>query len=158
MEGSSMIEWIVVLHVLAGAAWFGGHLFMEGLMAGAARTKDSGTLMTVMLGIVDTSSRLFTVAGLVVLVTGVWIVVDLSPVYGFEMMFVSIGFLVVLIGLGVGIFFFRPKGAALKEAIAQQGATSAEAQATAKQLAMVSHIMTLLVTIALIVMVLKPGL
>ena len=153
-----MIEWVVVLHVLAGAAWFGGHLFMEGLMAGAARTKDSGTMMTVMLGIVDTSARLFTAAGLLVLVTGIWIVIDLSPVYGFEMMFVSIGFLVVLIGLGVSIFFFRPKGAALKEAIAQQGVTSTAAAALAKQLSMVSHIMTLLVTIALVVMVLKPGL
>jgi uncharacterized membrane protein len=156
MEGSSMIEWIVVLHVLAGAAWFGGHLFMEGLMAGAARTKDSGTMMTVMIGIVDTSSRLFTIAGLLVLVTGIWIVVD-QPQFGFEMMFVSIGFLVVLVGLGVGIFFFRPKGAALKEEVAQEGVSSAAAQATAKQLTMVSHIMTLLVTIALIVMVLKPG-
>jgi uncharacterized membrane protein len=156
MEGSSMIEWIVVLHVLAGAAWFGGHLFMEGLMAGAARTKDSGTMMTVMIGIVDTSSKLFTIAGLLVLVTGIWIVVD-QPQFGFEMMFVSIGFLVVLIGLGVGIFFFRPKGTALKEEIAQEGVSSAAAKATAKQLTMVSHIMTLLVTIALIVMVLKPG-
>jgi uncharacterized membrane protein len=151
-----MIEWIIVFHVLAGAAWFGGHLFMEGMMAAAGRTKEPSTILTVNLGLVETSSRLFTVAGIIVLVTGVWIVVD-QPQYGFEMMFVSIGFLVVLIGLGVGLFYFRPKGAKLKELVAQEGATSTAALATAKQLAMVSHVMTLLVTIALIVMVLKPG-
>jgi uncharacterized membrane protein len=152
-----MIEWVVVFHVLAGAAWFGGHLFMEGMMAAAGRTKEPSTILTVNLGIVETSSRLFTVAGILVLLTGVWIVID-QPQYGFEMMFVSIGFLVVLIGLGVGIFYFRPKGAELKELVTKDGASSTAALAKAKQLAMVSHVMTLLVTIALIVMVLKPGL
>ena len=152
-----MIEWIVVLHVLAGAAWFGGHLFMEGMMASAGRSKEPSTILAVNLGIVDTSWRLFTVAGVLLLVTGIWIVVD-QPQFGFEMMFISIGFLVVLIGLGVGLFYFRPKGAELKELVAQEGVSSTAALAKAKQLAMVSHIMTLLVTIALIVMVLKPGL
>jgi uncharacterized membrane protein len=152
-----MIEWVIVFHVLAGAAWFGGHIFMEGMMAAAGRTKEPSTILTVNLGIVDTSARLFTVAGFLVLVTGIWIVVDL-PQYGFEMMFISIGFLVVLIGLGVGIFYFRPKGAELKALVAKEGPTSTAALAKAKQLAMVSHVMTLLVTIALIVMVLKPGL
>jgi uncharacterized membrane protein len=56
-----MIEWVIVFHVLAGAAWFGGHIFMEGMMAAAGRTKEPSTILTVNLGIVDTSARLFTV-------------------------------------------------------------------------------------------------
>ena len=152
-----MIEWIVVLHVLSGAAWFGGHVFIEGLMAAAGRSKEEGALPKAMLGIDATSSKLFTAAGILLLITGVWIVLDDKSPFAFEDMFVSIGFLIVLIGLGVGLFYFRPKGAALKEAIAQEGATSTTALAIGKQLSMVSHIMTLLVTIALVVMVLKPG-
>ena len=151
------MEWIVVFHVLAGAAWFGGHVFVEGLMAGAGRSKEEGALPKAMLAIDATSSRVFTAAGILLLITGVWIVLDKNSPFAFEDIFVSIGFLIVLIGLGVGFFYFRPKGAALKQAIEQEGATSATALALAKQISMVSHIMTLLVTIALVVMVIKPG-
>ncbi|MEN8238442.1 MAG: DUF2269 family protein [Actinomycetota bacterium] len=153
-----MIEWIVVLHVLAGAAWFGGQVYVEGLMAAAARTKESSTILTITGNIVKTSVRVFSGAAVLLLITGVWIVLDESTPFEFEDLFVSIGFLIVLIGLGITLFYFRPKGAALDSAIAEQGVASTAALATAKQVSMVSHIMTLLVTIALIVMVLKTGL
>jgi uncharacterized membrane protein len=152
-----MIEWIVVLHVMAGAAWFGGQVYVEGLMAAAGRTKDSGTILTVTRTIVKTSIRVSSGAAILLLITGVWIVLDDTKPYEFEQMFVSIGFLVVLIGLGITLFYFRPKAAELESAIEEQGLTSAAALATAKQMSMVSHIMTLLVTVALIVMVLQVG-
>ncbi len=152
-----MIKWIVVLHVLSGAAWFGGQLYVEGLTASAARTKESSTIMTVTLRVAETSSRIFSIAGILLLVTGVWIVLDDSLPYGFDMMFVSIGFLIVIFGLGIGIFYFRPKGVELKEIVDQQGLTSVASLDKAKQVGMMSHVMTLLVTIAIIVMVLRPG-
>ena len=153
-----MIEWIVVLHVLAGAAWFGGQVYVEGLLAAAARTKESGTILTITRTIVKTSVRVFSGAAILLLVTGVWIVLDESEPFEFEDMFVSIGLLIVLIGLGVTLLYFRPKGAALESAVAEQGSTSTAALEIAKQVSMVSHVMTLLVTIGLIVMVIKPGL
>ena len=152
-----MIEWIVVFHVMAGAAWFGGQLYVEGLMATAGRTKDSGTILTIARTSVKTSVRVFSGAAILLLITGVWIVLNETKEFAFEDMFVSIGFLIVLIGLGITLFYFRPKGASLDAAIAEQGLTSTAALAIAKQISMVSHIMTLLVTIALIVMVLHTG-
>jgi uncharacterized membrane protein len=151
-----MIEWIVVLHVMAGAAWFGGQVYVEGLMAAAGRTKDSSTILTIALNVVKTSVRVFSGAAVLLLITGVWLLLDESSPYEFEDMFVSIGFLIVLIGLGVTLFYFRPKGASIESSIEQQGPTSETALATAKQVSMVSHVMSLLVAIALIVMVLKP--
>lgn len=153
-----MLEWIVVLHVLSGAAWFGGQVYVEGLMAAAARSKDSAMILSITDNIVKTSVRIFSGSAVLLLITGVWIVLDDKSEYAFEDMFVSIGFLIVLIGLGVMLFYFRPKGAALKQAVEQEGATSNTAIALARQLSMVSHIMTLLITIALVVMVIKPGL
>jgi len=152
-----MLDWIVVLHVMAGAAWFGGQVYVEGLMAATARTKESGMILSTAINIIKTSVRVFSVAAVLLLVTGIWIVLDDASPFAFEDMFVSIGFLIVLIGLGVTLFYFRPKGAALEAAVEQQGLSSTAALATAKQVSMVSHIMTFLVTIALIVMVLNVG-
>jgi len=152
-----MIEWVVVFHVMAGAAWFGGQVYIEGLMATAGRAKDSETILTITSTAVKTSVRVFSGAAILLLITGVWIVLDESTPFAFENMFISIGFLIVLIGLGITLFYLRPKAASLDAAIAEQGLTSTAALATAKQISMVSHIMTLLVTIALIVMVLHTG-
>jgi uncharacterized membrane protein len=150
-----MLEWIVVFHVMAGAAWFGGQVYIEGLMATAGRAKDTATILTITGTAVKTSVRVFTGATILLLITGIWILLDGGSPFAFEDMFVSIGFLIVLVGLGITIFYFRPKGASLESDIAAEGLTSTTALATAKQISMVSHIMTLLVTIALIVMVLN---
>jgi uncharacterized membrane protein len=152
-----MLEWILVLHVIAGAMWFGGQVYVEGLMAGAAKTRDSSTILGVAQRTSETSTRLFVLAAVLLLGTGVWIVLDVKSGYGFEMMFVSIGFLVVLIGLGLSLFYVRPRGAELKQTIEQEGLTSTAALGIAKKLGMVSHLMTLLVAVALVVMVLKTG-
>ena len=152
-----MLEWIVVFHVMAGAAWFGGQVYIEGLMATAGRAKDTSTILTITSTAAKTSVRVFTGAAILLLITGVWILLDGESPFAFEDMFVSIGFLIVLVGLGITIFYFRPKGATLESEIAAQGLTSTAALATAKQIAMVSHIMTLLVSLAMIVMVLHVG-
>ena len=159
LEGRfAMIEWVIVFHVMAGAAWFGGPVYIEGLMATAGRAKDSETILTITSTAVKTSVRVFTGATILLLITGVWIVLDDASPFAFEDMFISIGFLIVLIGLGITIFYFRPKGASLESDVAENGLSSTTALAKAKQISMVSHIMTLLVTIAMITMVLKPGL
>ena len=149
-----MIEWVVLFHVIAGAAWFGGQIYVEGLMASAARMKESSSILTVAQTAVRTSTRVFAVAATVLLITGLWIVIDETRGYRFEDMFVSIGFLVVLIGLGVSIFYLRPKGAELDASIASEGSSSDAARSVAKQISMVSHVMTLLVTVAFVLMVL----
>ncbi len=150
-----MTQWIVVLHVMAGAAWFGGQVYVEGLMASAARTEDAGATFAIARAVGKTSVRVFSVSGLVLLISGVLIVLDSSTQYRFEDLFVSIGFLVVLIGLGVALFYFKPKGGELRAVVHEQGPASSDAAALLKQVSMVSHIMTLLVAIALVVMVLK---
>jgi len=150
------MEWVLLVHVLAGATLFGGQFYVEALMASAEKTKDPETIMTVGGKVGQTNARLFTPAGFIVLITGVWIV--LKSVYTFEMLFVTIGFALTIVVLAVGLLLLKPRQAELGELIAEHGLTSSEALAKAKALGNISHVQTLMVTIIIIVMVLKPGL
>jgi len=150
-----MVKWILLAHVLGGATWFGAHVYIEGLMASAARTRDPETIMTVGLKVTKTNDRVLGGAGLVTLVFGIWLVFE--SVYDFEMIFITIGFAVAVIGLAMGIFIFKPKGVELEELVAERGLTDPEAMAKMKSLGNLGHVMTLLVATAMILMVLKPG-
>jgi len=152
-----MSDLIEVLHVMAAAIWFGGQVYVEGLMAAAARTKDSVVIMTVGGKVGQTSLRLFTIAGVVVFLSGILMVLDSSRAWRFEMLFVSVGFVLAVFVMTLGVFYFKPKSQELAEIIAEHGLTSEAAVAKAKQIGNLSHVATLLLTIALIVMVLKPG-
>jgi len=151
-----MSDLFVVLHVLAGALWFGGAVYVEGLMAGAARTKDPATIMTVGVQAGRTNQRLFSAAGITVFLTGILIVLDSSRL-GFDMIFISVGFALSIVAIAIGVFYFKPNGAELMELIDEHGLTSDEAMAKGKQLGNMTHFVTLLLTIAMIAMVLKPG-
>ncbi len=150
------MKFIVLLHVLAGATLFGGQFYVESLMAAAARAKDPTTLMTVGGKVGPTSLRLFVPAGFIALLTGVWIVIDSA--YDFESMFVVVGFLLVIVALAIALFLLKPGQDVLRDLIAEHGMTSSEAMEKAKALGNLSHVQTLLVSIIMIVMVLKPGL
>ena len=150
-----MVKWILLAHVLGGSTWFGASIYVEGLMASAARTKDPETIMTVGLKVAKTNQRVMSVAGFVTLIFGVWLV--LESVYDFETLFVTVGFAVAIIGLAMGFFLFKPKGAEIEEIVAERGLTDPEAMAQMKSLGNLGHIMTLLVSVAMILMVLKTG-
>lgn len=150
-----MVKWILLAHVLGGATWFGAQVYIEALMAGAVRTRDPETIMTVGLKVAQTNQRVLTGAGLVTLIFGTWLVFE--SVYEFEMIFVTIGLAVAIIGLALGMFVFKPKGAEIEAIVAERGLTDPEAVAKMKSLANLGHAMTLLVTIAIVLMVLKPG-
>jgi hypothetical protein len=150
-----MVKWILLAHVLGGATWFGASIYIEGLMASAARTKDPETIMTVGLKVAKTNGRVLMGAGFITLIFGTWLVFE--SVYSFEMLFVTVGFAVAIIGLALGFFLFKPKGAEVEAIVAERGLTDPEAMAKMKSLGNLGHVMTLLVSIAMIMMVLKTG-
>jgi len=151
------MEWVLLIHVLAGAVLFGGQFYTEALMASAARTKDPELIMTVGGKVGPTNGRLFGPAGIVVLLTGIWIVVD-SGFYDFEMLFVSIGFALTIVAIAIGLFLLKPGLSEIEALVAEHGITSPEAMTKAKSLGNIGHIQTSIVTVIIIVMVLKPGL
>lgn len=152
-----MSDLFLVIHALAGAIWFGGAVYLEGLMAGAVRSKDPVTIMTVGVQAGKTNQRLFSVAGILVFLSGILVVLDGARVWKFDMFFISIGFASSILVIALGLFFFKPNGEELEELIEEHGLTSDEAMAKAKQLGNMGHFVTLMLTIAMLAMVLKPG-
>jgi len=150
------VKLVLLAHVLGGSLWFGAHVYVEGLMAAASRTGDPETMMTVGLKVGKTNNRLMPLAGVVTGVFGVWLVLGSS--YFFEMTFVTIGFVVVLLGLALGVFYFKPKFEDVEALVAEHGLTDPDASKKMKSLNSTGHLMTVLVSIAMIAMVLKPGL
>jgi len=126
-------------------------------MATAVRTKDPVVIMTVGRKVGQTSLRLFTIAGVLVFLSGIAMVLDSSRVWEFETLFVVLGFVLAVLVMTLSVFYFKPKGLELREIIQEYGLTSELALAKAKQIGNISHAATLLLTIALIVMVLKPS-
>ena len=151
-----MYQWILLGHVIGAAVLFGGHVYMEGLMAAAGRDEDRTVYMNTMLKTAGTAERLMGPAALVTLGFGIWLVLD-SPAWSFEQLFITVGFAVVIAAFAISLFLMRPRTNDINAAIAENGITDEGAMANMKSLGNLVHVQTLLVTIALVVMVLKPG-
>jgi hypothetical protein len=148
---------LLLAHVIGGAMLFGGHVYIESLVASAGRTKNSVDYMTVMMSVSTAADRVMGVASVITLVFGVWLVID-SPVFGFEELFVTIGFVGIIAAFAVSIFMMGPRFKMIKAIVADNGMGDASAVEKMKSMVTLIHVQTLIVAIAFIVMVLKPGL
>lgn len=150
------MEWIKLGHVLFAAIWFGGTVYVEAIMASAARTNDPQIRGVIAMRVGKTNPRLFGTAGILTLVFGIWLVID-SPGWEFSDVFVSIGLLVAIIGIVAGIAFFGPQMKKIEAIVAERGPMDPEVAERGGRVGMVAHVMTLLLLIAMAVMVIKPG-
>jgi len=153
-----MAEWILLGHIFFATIWFGGHIYIEGLLASARRAGDSSTMAITASQVGKVSSRLFPIATILTLVFGVWLILLDSSPWEFSDVFVSIGFAVVILGMGIGIFYLTPKDKQISEMLAANGPDNPALLDLIGRVKMVNHVMTGLVVIALVAMVIKPGL
>jgi hypothetical protein len=96
----------------------------------------------------------YNVAGVVVLLSGVGLVLVDSP-YEFSDVFVSVGFLAVIVGLVLGVLQFGPGTRALVGAI-DDGDEAAEHRLT-NRLALVGMVDSLVLVVAIVAMVARWG-
>jgi len=86
---------LLIIHVLAVGVWLGASVTQ--LMVGPRLTRQSSEVAAAwMTASMSLSKRLYPVAGILVLLTGIWLVLQ-SEVYGFADVFVTIGFVVVIV-------------------------------------------------------------
>lgn len=158
MEGrhrmGELSEWIEVGHVIAATIWFGGTVYVEALIANAKRTQDPQIIGAVGMRVGKTNVRLFPIVGLLTMLFGIWLVIEVG--YEWESAFISVGLVVAIIGLGMGIFFFAPKIKQIETILASDGPTSPKLAAIGKQISMATHFMASILTIAMVLMVIKP--
>jgi uncharacterized membrane protein len=151
-----MSELLLFLHVLFAMTWLGGSIYIEALMAGARRTGDGRTWMRTFLRVGDTNQRLFTVAGIGTILFGFWLVFDRAA-YEFEQAWVVLAIVMVLISVGLGVFYLTPRSQQIADRVAENGLEDPEAVSLAKQVVNVAHLNVLLLLIALVMMIWKPG-
>jgi hypothetical protein len=105
---------LLVIHIAAAGAWLGANLMqamVPGLLGPVTPAAASWFRTTEKL-----SGRFYIPVGVTVLLTGILLVLD-SDLYGFDAVFVSIGFATVVIGAVLGSTVFGPKSVAIAEAI-----------------------------------------
>jgi uncharacterized membrane protein len=94
---------LLIIHILAAGAWIGASV-TSGFLS--ARFRSDNVVGAAFMRAFEAMGRLlFNVAGIVVLITGIWLVI-VSDAWSFSDAFVSIGFLVVIVGALLGIFGF----------------------------------------------------
>jgi uncharacterized membrane protein len=120
------MQFVLWIHILAAASWFGGGVATQigsQVFASEPATSRAGWYRLVLrLGQI-----LYTPAAVVVLLTGV-LLVTTNEAYGFGSTFVSIGFLAVIVGAGLGMAVYGPRSrdaSAALEAGDTGGATAA---------------------------------
>lgn len=149
-----MYKWILLGHIIGGAMLFGGHVYLEALSAAASKTKDNVSYMTVMMRASTAADRVMGLASILTIVFGFWLVFD-GP-FEFEDMFVGIGIVAIVAAFAISIFMMSPRLKKITSLVEQNGYGDDGAVVKMKSLVNLIHAQTLIVTIALVVMVIKP--
>ena len=151
-----MNEWLLFFHVLFAVVWLGGAVYVEGLMASASRTGDVAVVMGVFKRVAPTNRRLFSVAGIGVIVFGFWLVAVDSR-FEFEAVWISVAIVAALLALIIDLFYETPKASKIVALVDANGASDAEAGELAKKVAMSGRVRTLLLFVAFVMMIFQIG-
>lgn len=152
-----MYEWLLFFHVLGAVAWLGGSIYIESLMAGAARTRDPRTIMRTALRVIDSNTRVFTVAPALTVIFGIWLVIDGPGVRGFERFWVTAAFLLTLAVVAMGVLFFNPHGRRLTALVEERGMEDPESMAIGRRIGTMGHVSTGILLVVFALMIFKPG-
>lgn len=127
-----MHDTLLVIHIIAAAVWLGGVLTLSyaGSMLGGADPSARRWFAGAQL---NAGRVLFSISGVLILITGVWMVLD-SDLFEFSQAFVSIGFLVVIVGIVLAIAVYAPACRAAAEAV-EAGDEAAESRANSRLMA-----------------------
>ncbi len=151
-----MRDLLLSIHVIAIALWFGGAVMIGLLNMGvmkAGRVDAQAVLARVESGL---GLKWFMPMAVTTLVTGILLIVavDGSP-YEFSDLFVSVGFLAIIVSAILGPTKFEPLGRKIADSI--EAGDQAAAEAAAKEIRMWSISQEILLLVTIVLMVVKPG-
>ncbi len=146
------MELVLLIHILAAAAWFGANVTQMivnprmGKIGGVAAAEWMRS--TVLMGKV-----LYGPAAIVALITGIILAIDRG--YSFGSTFITLGFVTVVVGAGLGIRVFGPVGEKVAEAY--ESDNEAELKSLTAKLRNFGLVDILLLTLAMASMVMTWG-
>jgi len=150
-----MRDTLLIIHILAAATWFGTNMVQVAINPGIHK-RDAAIASFWHTTVAQLARIVYMPASMVSLVTGILLltVVDDSP-YAFSDTFVSIGFVMIIVGASMGMAFFAPTS---RKAAAAYDAGDVEAAAQfEKKIAMGGMLDTVLMVLTVAAMVGKWG-
>ncbi|HET9201643.1 MAG TPA: hypothetical protein VFP67_00720 [Acidimicrobiia bacterium] len=149
-----MTELLLIVHILAAAAWIGGS-FLTGFIAPRmARSGSEGAVLGWARVAAEAGVKYFNPAGILTALSGIGLVLT-SDIYEWSDAFVSIGLGVVIAAALIGALVHRPGGEKMISAL--ESGDRATAAAEGKRAAIWGAITAVLLIVAVVVMVLKTG-
>lgn len=149
-----MYDWLKFIHVVAVTIWVGGGILIAvqspRLLATRERPVQAAAVRLSLF-----AGRVFTVAAIVALATGIWMVLD-AEFIEFSQAWISLGFLGIAVGAVLGSAVYGPTGRRMLAAIDAGDDGTLTALSQRMGMATAGEILVLLVVIWS--MVFKPGL
>jgi len=149
-------NWLLFFHVLGAIMWLGGSIYIESLMAGASRTKEQRTVVRTAQRVIDANRVIMLVGPLLVLVFGIWLVIELHGVRGFEKFWILGAFVLAGAAFAANLFYFRPKTQEFNALVAERGMEDEAVAKVGGQIGVASHLTTLAEFLTLVLMIFKP--
>ena len=148
-------EILVVVHIVAAAAWIGGGIMFVSLSARAWSTKDEARIVELTEMGDYVGRRIFGPAAVILLAAGVWAVIDGN--WSFSAAWVSIGFAAWIIGIVIAFGWHVSEGSRIRAAIADGGVDGPAARRLGNLSGLIGTVEVLVLIVAVWAMVAKPG-
>lgn len=140
---------LLVFHIAGAGAWLGANIIqavVPRMIAAQGQAASAGWYRVAS----KLGNRLYIPAALVILVTGVFLVLE-NDAYGFGARFVTVGFAMIVVGAVLGIVVFEPGSERAAEAI--ESADPGRIRAAVSRLAAFGALDTLLILVTITAMV-----
>jgi uncharacterized membrane protein len=147
------LDVLLLVHVLGAMVWVGGSiifLILGARMANAPRDEQ----VTFNKSMEFVGGRIFGPAAALVLVAGIWLVIE-HPAYEFTQTWIVIALGGIALSIAIGLGYFSPQSKAL---LAELEANDPAAAGRARRIGQVSMFDTLILLVIVWAMVYKPGL
>lgn len=149
-----MSELLLIIHILAAAAWIGGGLLNGFVAPRISRSGVEGAALAWARVAAQAGTRYFNPAGLLTALSGIGLVM-VSEAYDWSDTYVSIGIGVVIAAGLIGALVHRPGGERIITAL--ESGDRAAAARDGKRAAIWGAVTIVLLIVAVVVMVLKTG-
>lgn len=150
----SLYEFLLFVHILAAATWFGSGLLLQIQASRADKVADDDGLKRVIDDSVFLATRLFIPASLVVLIAGLGLVSDGD--WSASSLWIVLGLLGYAATFATGIAVIKPRSEKIAAIIERDGGMSPEAAYESRKLLALARIDYVTLVLVIAVMAIKP--
>lgn len=149
-------EFLLFFHILTAALWVGGGAMLQLFALRAMRASDPKRLVDFTGDVSFIGSRFLTPMSLLVVVSGVWMVID-TDFWTFDMDWITIAFILFAITFLAGAGFFGPESGRIAKLIEAEGPSSPQVQARIQRLLALTRADLMVLFLIIFDMAVKPS-